>query len=550
MKPSDLQRVFDEEEDLPVEPKTSNPFDFMDPKSKLGSTLSGVVQGGTLGFGDELGGALDAAGEYIHPHHLTSEEAGREEDLAEVAPKDSLEEAFKKYRSTRNDLRKHDAEAAEAHPVLHGAGEVAGSFAVPVPGSAGLKGLQGTARLAKFAKLGAPVGAAYGLGKSEANNARDAILDTGQGAALGAAGSAVLGPIVEEAAGATTNALNRAFARRAVAQPGRSASVEMAARQQALRELDDSGRLLPELQDSPRTKLAQMKSIGRSIPAPDPENLPSPEQVDADQVRQLAQGSQLQKFWAGQREQRLNGGEAVGPFESPDAMRQTQQTAARQTLDQAKAYRDRGSEAANRVIKARQEDPVWSKRADRESEIRKAFGGPSTSVPEERIRSDIERSRETPEYTLEHETTPYGTLRVKAMSPEGVEYGHADFEQKPDSLKPQGTLVSPLRQRYGIGEAMYDHANKVTGKAIENNPSDQLKPGKAFRKTVDLPPTPQAKQVQALAQDLAAERANANDDPSRRKLSNFLGSLGEKATNPPADLLNQFFADPDDESRR
>lgn len=529
-----VQKAIDDEEE-PVPGKEENPLSFLDPKTKVGAAASGLVQGGTLGFGDELYGGISALANAFSPRKLSAEEEDRKADLDEVAPLSKEDEFVKDYKTNRDDLRASDAVASKAHPVIHGLAEAAGALAVPVPGGTVAKGLPAAAKALAYAKVGAPLGAAYGLGKSDADNIGDAALDTASGAALGGAGSAVAGPLIEAGVGPVSNLMNRAFARRA--NPvGRSAAVELAAHADAAKDFTPEGTLKPDLsiQNAPdRVKQAQMVSIGRSLPPAEAAPVPAPAQVDADQVAQVAKGSQLQKFWNQARDARLSSAPdaAAGPFGSPEAQAQARQTAARQLLEQAAPYRERGQELADRVVKNRQEDPVWSKRADREAEIRKAFGGPSTSVPEDRIRADILRSREPPVYDLSHEETPAG-LRVTAKSPEGTEYGFANFEKKPDALKPQGTLVSPLRQRYGIGEDMYRHASDATGLPIESNPKDQLGPGKAFRRTVDLPKTPQEQQVEALMKDVAAEKAQATDDPMRRKLSGFLRSFPRMSVAP------------------
>lgn len=531
-----VQKTIDDEEE-PVPVPEENPLSFLDPKTKLGAAASGLTQGGTLGFSDELYGGINALANAFSPRKLSAEEQDRKADLDEIAPLSKADEFVKDYKENRDDLRANDAAASKAHPVIHGLAEAAGALAVPVPGGTVAKGLPAAAKALAYAKAGAPLGAAFGLGKSDADNPVDAALDTASGAALGGAGSAVAGPLVESATGPLSTMLNRAFARKA-SPVARSAAVELAARADAAKDFTPEGTLKPELsiQNAPdRVKQAMMTSIGRSVPPAEVPTLPAPAQVDADQVAQAAKGAQLQKFWNQARNARLNSSSdgASGPFSSPEDQAAARQLAARQLLEQAAPFRERGEDLASRVIKNRQEDPVWSKRADREAEIRKAFGGPSTSVPEDRIRADILRSREPPVYDLSHEETPAG-LRVTAKSPEGTEYGFANFEKKPDALKPQGTLVSPLRQRYGIGEDMYRHASEATGLPIESNPRDQLGPGKAFRRTVDLPKTPQEQQIEALQQDIASEKARQPDDPMRRKLSAFLKTLPRSSVAPVA----------------
>lgn len=118
----------------------------------------GLLQGVTLGFSDEIGGAIGS---------LFSD---------------------KSYSQIRDEIRANDKAAKEAHPFLYGAGEIGGGIATAfVPGLNVAKG----ASLAKTAlSLGAQ-GAAAGLGGSEATDiggmAKDAAIGGVLGAGIGAA---------------------------------------------------------------------------------------------------------------------------------------------------------------------------------------------------------------------------------------------------------------------------------------------------------------------------------------------------------------------------
>lgn len=121
-------------------------------KETIDDTIRGISQGVTMGFGDEI---LGAAGAIVN--------GGR-------------------YQDNRDAKRREYAEARERSPVANTAGEVGGSivtgFAAPGIGTT-LKGSMG-------------VGAASGLGNSEADLTKGDVLgatrDTALGAGMGAAG--------------------------------------------------------------------------------------------------------------------------------------------------------------------------------------------------------------------------------------------------------------------------------------------------------------------------------------------------------------------------
>ncbi len=135
------------------------------------SVARGVKQGVTLGFGDEITGAIESA--------LTT----------------------KTYQQARNEARANDEAAKKAHRWGFGIGEVLGGFAAPIPGA-------GEAGLAAMAARGAAVGGISGLGNSEADltkgdvggAAKDVAYGAGIGAALGA-GIGAAGKIAQGADG-------------------------------------------------------------------------------------------------------------------------------------------------------------------------------------------------------------------------------------------------------------------------------------------------------------------------------------------------------------
>lgn len=126
------------------------------------SALRGVKQGATLGFGDEITGALESA--------FTD----------------------KTYRQSRDEARANDRAAEEAHPLAYGAGEIGGGIAssfVPGLGAAGAG-----AKLGAVALRGAAQGALMGVGSSEADLTQGDVVGVARDAAVsGALGGATAG---------------------------------------------------------------------------------------------------------------------------------------------------------------------------------------------------------------------------------------------------------------------------------------------------------------------------------------------------------------------
>lgn len=131
-------------------------------KSGIGYAESlgrGALQGATMGFSDEIVGALESA--------FTD----------------------KTYEQARNESRAANAIAQEANPWTYGAGEMGGGLAtalVPV-GRVATTGAKLATTLGREALLGAGLGALSGAGYSEAEKTADLIGDTAQGAGLGLA---------------------------------------------------------------------------------------------------------------------------------------------------------------------------------------------------------------------------------------------------------------------------------------------------------------------------------------------------------------------------
>ena len=118
--------------------------------STLSDFGSALAEGATLGFRDELLGAMEAAGD--------------------VALKDKkLEDLYKLYRQHQKEEEQKYKEVQERSPTASLIGELAGGFAVPGLGAAGAigKGASILSKIGRGAAAGGAIGAATGLGKSE-----------------------------------------------------------------------------------------------------------------------------------------------------------------------------------------------------------------------------------------------------------------------------------------------------------------------------------------------------------------------------------------------
>lgn len=197
-------KTFRTEAPVPVatesQPSAWQPKSFQ-PEAAESSTLEtighagrGALQGLTMGFADELGGAGTAVLQGVT--NLLPEKARTALDLVESGAGDA-------YTYSRDQARAADRAAKEESPWAYGAGEVAGSVLSPASKAlAPLKAAKGASvaqRVGIAAGNAALQGGAMGLGSSEASgvggNLEDAIiggaLGAGTGAALTRAGAAL-----------------------------------------------------------------------------------------------------------------------------------------------------------------------------------------------------------------------------------------------------------------------------------------------------------------------------------------------------------------------
>lgn len=144
--------TWDETEEI-AGPKWEDTEELSQP-GYLESAARGLAQGGSLGFADEITGAVESA--------FTD----------------------KPYEQARNESRANYKRAQEANPATYTTSEIGGGLATAfVPGANIAKG----ASLGKAALQAAALGAGTGAGYSDADNIKDLAIDTGIGAGIGGA---------------------------------------------------------------------------------------------------------------------------------------------------------------------------------------------------------------------------------------------------------------------------------------------------------------------------------------------------------------------------
>lgn len=217
----------------------------LSPETATGAFAAGTTSGATLGFGDEIYGAIGADSKMNEQRAKTVEDVdeakrtgrydpgagapaipgvtswqlkregqptlteNREAKTAPSEPENPNAQAMgDAYRAARDSMREQFSTAEKKHPGAYLGGELLGSLALPLPGPGKAKGL---AKVGKYALQGAGIGTATGLGNSEADltegDVKGALLDTGAGTAGGAAfggllgaGAAKLDPYLEQLA--------------------------------------------------------------------------------------------------------------------------------------------------------------------------------------------------------------------------------------------------------------------------------------------------------------------------------------------------------------
>lgn len=207
----------------PLPAPEDDALDALKPDRPLGATMQGVVQGGTLRFGDEIMGAVDTQqelakrvrqsvgledpdpseaqpevnpnGPEIRKSWGPAQPAGTAPKIPEDTSPMSKPGLADTYRAMRDGYRADNKTAQKAHPVLHGAGELVTGAALPIPGSGLMKGAPLVAKMGLGGAQAAGLGAAYSLGGSEKEDfgemRDDALKDAAVAAPFGAGGAAL-----------------------------------------------------------------------------------------------------------------------------------------------------------------------------------------------------------------------------------------------------------------------------------------------------------------------------------------------------------------------
>lgn len=183
-----------------------------DLSSKLESGRRGFFQGASLGFKDELDGALEAVGSKIGLRGLGG---GFDEIRFETDEEDK--ESFKDvYSKRRDESRRRDKQAEVANPKSYMVGDITGSVILPGPAGKG--------KLATTVAKMAGIGAAQGFGRSEAEDAKGLLKDTATSASI----SGAL-PVVTKGMGKLADKLSTKLDKTADFQSAKALGVDKAA---------------------------------------------------------------------------------------------------------------------------------------------------------------------------------------------------------------------------------------------------------------------------------------------------------------------------------
>jgi len=239
------------------------------------SALRGYGQGASLGFDDEIGGAIGAFDE------LTKRAASVVSSHPDDQPIESeslpLFEAIKaRYRRERDANRTEQKAAFATNPKSYLGGQLAGAVMTPGP-----TGKTGVARMA----LGTGTGALAGLGSSEANTAGGMARDTMTGGAFGAAGAGLgvgLGALGNKA-GELAQRIRAAYADGRIEKLRQAAASAAGTAGQATRRVIDTIEEANKVvggTPSPQGAAALVDEFGRALP---PKAPPPPSLIDAAQ---------------------------------------------------------------------------------------------------------------------------------------------------------------------------------------------------------------------------------------------------------------------------
>ena len=187
--------------------ETTKPRDFT-PDREIGggeSAFRGGIDSLTFGFGDEIGGAMEALGSLVGVRGIGSPDL---KDVRRESDEEDKQSFSDVYRAMRDRRRGLDTEAEKQNPKSYMGGQFAGGVATLPLGGAGLKVASKIpqvakavnvakaaplpSKLAQSAILGAAEGGVYGAGASEGEGFDDVAFDAVKGMGLGAAGGAIM----------------------------------------------------------------------------------------------------------------------------------------------------------------------------------------------------------------------------------------------------------------------------------------------------------------------------------------------------------------------
>lgn len=157
---ADMDAEYIQQLDALIEQRGINPEDIDR------SLASGAASGSTLGFNDEIVGAVQGAGALLRG-----------------------EDAIGAYEANRDVRRRVRERAYEANPITTGAAEIAGSLVVPGTGARNAVARGGQAAVRRAARDGAIVGGVAGAGYGE--GAQGSLAGAAIGAPIGAAAGAL-----------------------------------------------------------------------------------------------------------------------------------------------------------------------------------------------------------------------------------------------------------------------------------------------------------------------------------------------------------------------
>jgi len=159
----------------------------------LNTIIDSIASGGTAGFSDELSGGISALGRVAGLKNL----GGRIKDIgiAEDGPTLDWDKIKDAYTQTRDQDRRISKQEADLHPVINTVGQIGGAIVNPLNLATGGMGLIGQ---------GAALGAAQGLGDSEADSVSGDLVNAAKGAGIGAiagkVGESVVNPALQKGA--------------------------------------------------------------------------------------------------------------------------------------------------------------------------------------------------------------------------------------------------------------------------------------------------------------------------------------------------------------